>query len=301
MQYELLGRSGIRVSKIAFGCMSLKEGLVGEEDASRLIHHAIDKGIDFFDTADLYEKGMNENRLGKSLLGKRENVVLATKVGNHWRGDGSGWDWDPRKEYIISAVEESLKRLRTDYIDLYQLHGGTTDDPIDEIIETFELLQAQGKIRAYGLSSIRPQVIREYALRSRIVSVMLQYSLLDRRPEETCLGLLQEKRIGVLARGGLAQGLLLEKSPTPYLKYGAEEVALAAAAIRSHSGKTRSYAQTALQFILKNPAITSVVAGVRTMEQLEELEGTFNTNWMGEKEWQELSRIIEPNVYDQYR
>lgn len=281
--------------------MSLKEGLVGEEDASRMIHRALDMGINFFDTADLYEKGMNESRLGKILLGKRESVVLATKVGNRWREDGSGWDWDPRKEYIISAVEESLKRLRTDRIDLYQLHGGTMDDPIDEIIETFELLKEQGKIRSYGLSSIRPQVIREYATRSNIVSVMLQYSLLDRRPEETCLGLLKEKMIGVLARGGLAQGLLLDKPPAAYLKYGVDEVALAAAAIRSHSGNTRSFAQTAMQFVLKNPAITSVVAGIRTMGQLEELVGTFNTNWLDDNEMRELGGVIEPNVYDQYR
>src|SRR6202034_3432729 len=96
----------------------------------------------------------------------------------------------------------------TDYIDLYQLHGGTIDDPIDETIEAFELLQQQGKIRYYGISSIRPNVISEYVQRSNIISVMMQYSLLDRRPEESCLQLLQQNNIGVLARGSVAGGLL---------------------------------------------------------------------------------------------
>ena len=107
--------------------MSLGEG---DPEAARLIHQAMERGVNFFDTADLYEKGLNEERIGRILRGKREQVVLATKVGNRWRADG-GWDWDPRKAYILKAVEASLTRLGTDRIDLYQLHGGTIDDPID--------------------------------------------------------------------------------------------------------------------------------------------------------------------------
>ena len=143
--------------------------------------------------ADLYDKGENEKLIGAALKEKRKDVIIATKVGNQWRADGSGWDWNPRKEYILSCVEGSLQRLNIDYIDLYQLHGGTIQDPIDETIEAFELLVQQGKIRYYGISSIRPNVIREYVKRSNIVSVMMQYSLLDRRSEETCLPLLQQQ------------------------------------------------------------------------------------------------------------
>lgn len=197
MQYRSLGKSTLTVSEIGFGCMSL-----GSDDAAnaRLIHHACEQGVNFFDTADLYEHGQNETSVGKALQDRRSAVIIATKVGNQWKEDGSGWDWNPKKAYIIAAVEASLQRLQTDYIDLYQLHGGTLDDPIDETIAAFETLQQQGKIRYYGISSIRPNVIREYVQRSHIVSVMMQYSLLDRRPEETCLPLLQENNIGVLAR-----------------------------------------------------------------------------------------------------
>src|SRR5215831_1932826 len=198
MKYNQLGNSTLYISEIGFGCMSL-----GEDHATNelLIHKALAAGINYFDTADLYQKGFNEISVGKALAGKRDQVIIASKVGNQWRPDGSGWDWNPHKDYILKTAEESLKRLETDYVDLYQLHGGTIDDPIDETIEAFELLQKQGKIRYYGISSIRPNVIREYVKRSHIVSVMMQYSLLDRRPEETCLELLRQNHVSVLARG----------------------------------------------------------------------------------------------------
>src|ERR1019366_7189527 len=184
-------------------------------------------------------KGQNEKALGKAVRHKRKEVVIASKVGNQIRIDGSGMDWNPRKEYIISSVEESLKRLQTDYIDLYQLHGGTIEDPIDETIGAFETLQQQGKIRFYGISSIRPNVIREYVKRSNIISVMMQYSLLDRRPEETCFGLLEKKHIGVLARGGVAKGLLIDKPAENYLNYNAADTSKAATAVDLLSNETR--------------------------------------------------------------
>ena len=191
MQYHQLGTSNLHVSRIGFGCMSL--GHNDNENAER-IRQAFDQGINFFDTADLYDKGWNEESVGRAIRHFRKDVILATKVGNQWKPDGSGWVWNPTKQYILGAVEDSLRRLQTDYIDLYQLHGGTIDDPIDETIEAFEQLREEGKIRYYGISSIRPNTIRAYVERSNIVSVMMQYSLLDRRPEETCLDLLAEKR-----------------------------------------------------------------------------------------------------------
>src|SRR5205085_8886475 len=132
------------ISRIAFGAMSLK---MGEQANIELLQLALASGINFIDTADLYDKGLNEVVIGKALKGKRDKVILATKVGNQWRADGSGWDWNPRKEYILASIDKSLERLQTDHVDLYQLHGGTIEDPIDDVIETFEFLKQKGKIR----------------------------------------------------------------------------------------------------------------------------------------------------------
>ena len=114
--------------------------------------------LNYFDTADLYNDGENEQIIGSLLKSNRSKIVLATKVGNVRQADGST-KWDASKHHILMAVEASLKRLQTDYIDLYQLHGGMIEDNIDETIEAFELLKSQGKIRFYGISSIRPNVI----------------------------------------------------------------------------------------------------------------------------------------------
>ncbi|WP_353131293.1 aldo/keto reductase [Parapedobacter pyrenivorans] len=263
-----LGKSDLLVSAVSFGCMSLGENAMAYKD---LLRKAADAGINYFDTADLYQKGLNELYVGEALKPIRKDVIIATKVGNQWRPDGTGWDWNPSKDYILKHVDQSLKRLKTDYIDLYQLHGGTIDDPIDETIDAFELLKQQGKIRWYGISSIRPNVVREYVKRSNIVSVMLQYSLLDHRPEESLLALLHEHDISVICRGAIAQGLLVGKAADSYLQYTDGEVAKAAKAVdrvANESGLTSL--DVALGYVWAHPAVATATLGIRTTAQLDE-------------------------------
>jgi aryl-alcohol dehydrogenase-like predicted oxidoreductase len=299
MRYHQLGRSDLHPSVVGFGCMSL----TGKDENidTRLLQRAVDLGINFFDTADLYDHGRNELLVGKALREKRKDLVIATKVGNQWRADGSGWDWNPGKAYILQAVDQSLLRLQTDYIDLYQLHGGTINDPMDETIEAFEQLRQQGKIRYYGISSIRPNVIRAYLQQSSIASVMMQYSLLDRRPEEECLDLLRQHHIGVLARGGLAKGLLVNKPVTNYLDYNSSEIQKAVDAIGSLQAPGRGNTQTALQFVLQNPAITTAVVGIRTIEQLEEAVQTIYSPALSTQEVTMLQHILPANHYAEHR
>jgi len=298
MNYRKLGKSDLQISEIGFGCMSL----AGNYNENQLVlEKAVDAGINFFDTADLYDKGANEQLLGKSLKNVRKNVILASKVGNQWKQDVTGWDWNPRKSYILQAVEESLIRLQTEYIDLYQLHGGTIDDPIDEVIETFELLVEQGKIRYYGISSIRPNVIREYVAKSNISSVMMQYSLLDRRPEESCLGLLEGNQIGVLSRGGLAKGLLVSKPSKAYLNYSEEEVEKIQNLVKEIDVSGTPSSKIALGFILNKKAISSAVVGIRTMDQLEELLEASNGQKLTTEELKMLGDMIAPNYYENHR
>ncbi len=298
MKYRILGKSNLEISEISFGCMSLTNDFSKNK---ALLQHAFNNGINFFDTADLYDNGQNEIMLGKAVKKVRAKVLIATKVGNQLNNDGKGWSWNPSKKYILGAVENSLKRLQTDYIDLYQLHGGTIEDPIDDTIEAFEILKQQGKILYYGISSIRPNVIRKYIEKSNIVSVMMQYSLLDRRPQETCLDLLKKNNVGVLARGTLAKGLLADKKASSYLDYDLATVNLAQKAILQVSRRKRSNAQTALHFVLYNKAITSAVCGIRTMQQLEDCLTTIDTNVLAAEEQVILENSFLKNTYNSHR
>ncbi len=298
MHYKKLGKSDLHISQVGFGCMSLGDDHSSNE---KLLHQAFNNGINYFDTADLYQKGFNEETVGRAFKPFRDKVVLATKVGNQLRADGSGWDWNPSRKYILESVEKSLIRLQTDYIDLYQLHGGTIDDPIDESIDAFETLQRQGKIRYYGISSIRPNVIREYVTRSNIVSVMMQYSLLDRRPEESCLSLLHDNNIGVLTRGSLASGLLTGKPAKAYLNHSTDDVARIAAVVRETAGTKRTPTEISLQFVWNNPSITSAIVGIRTMEQLQLAIAAASEHSLSASEYEKLSDVVNENHYADHR
>jgi len=298
MQYRKLGKSNLLVSVIGFGCMSLQ---MNDSENDKLIIKAINSGINFFDTADIYQNGENEIYLGKAVKHLRDKIIIATKVGNKIKKDGSGLEWDASKKHILSAVEQSLKRLQTDYIDLYQLHGGTIDDPIDETIDAFEMLKQQGKIRHYGISSIRPNVIREYVKRSNIVSAMMQYSILDRRPEETCFNLLEQNNIRVLARGSVAKGLLIDKPAEKYLNHDVANVYKAAEAVAQLSNEKRNKAQTALRYALNEKIVSSAVVGIRTMAQLEEAIQTVDSPELTADQIKYLKNILPANYYEQYR
>ncbi len=293
MNKRQLGTTDLWVSEISFGCMSLD---VTSKDSESLLRSAVDHGINFFDTADLYDKGDNERVVGKALQSVRDQVIIATKVGNQWREDGSGWDWNPTKTYILKAVEDSLRRLNTDYIDLYQLHGGTIEDPIDETIEAFDLLKEQGKIRAYGISSIRPNVIREWVSKSNMSSVMMQYSLLDRRPEEAMLELLGTHDISVITRGTLAKGLLVDKPAKSYLNYTESQVAKLQAKLQDKGNPL----SLAIQYVLANQTVSSAVLGMRTLNQLS---GNLNAlSFLPSPE--DIDRIasaLPVNRYEQHR
>ncbi len=294
MNYRKLGNSDIKVSEIGFGCMSLQPEQHTQNET--LLRTAFDSGVTLFDTADLYDKGANETTVGKALTPIRNQVIIATKVGNQWNEDGKGWTWNPTKAHILNAVEESLKRLQTDYIDLYQLHGGTLDDDIPEIVEAFELLKQQGKIRSYGISSIRPNVIREWVKKSNLDSVMMQYSLLDRRPEEECLDYLHRSGVSVLTRGGLAKGILINKPAKSALGYSEDQINL----LKTATVNTKNAVSSALQYVLQHPAVASAITGIRTLPQLIEIIESSSVE-IPANQLTELGAILPPNKYEQHR
>lgn len=256
------------VSRLALGCMSLGNDRSVNEG---IIHSALEAGINFFDTADLYQSGQNEVTVGRALKGHRHRVAIATKAGNRLRPDGSGWDWCADPAYIESALEASLRRLGTDYVDLFQLHGGTLEDPIDELIALFERLKASGKIRAYGISSIRPNVIRRWMAAPQLSTVMMQYGPLDPRPEEESLAYLEEKGAVLLARGVLAKGLLAGKPAAPWLGWTEEEVARYLEAFRAVFPDPVLMAAAALEYVRAMAPRSISVVGVSSEPQLQAL------------------------------
>lgn len=285
MLYNKLGLSNIYLSEVGFGCMSLN--VKDQSDSKYLIDKAIDGGINYFDTADLYDFGENEKLLGTAVKQKREKVIIATKVGNKWNADKSAWTWDVSKEYINTTVNDSLARLQTDYIDLYQIHGGTIDDNFEEVVETLENLITSGKIRSYGISSIRPNVFLRFANDSNIVSNMMQFSLLDTRPE-AYLDTLNKANISILARGGFAQGLLFGKPVREYLDHSIAQVQYISSRVTQLSNQLGVLPESiALAYLLRYKHVTTTVVGIRAdqhldkvlkaVDQLRNLEIDFNS------------------------
>lgn len=267
MKKRQLGSSDLHISEISLGCMSLPTNL---QDASYIIDAALDFGINYFDTADLYNHGLNEEIIGQLLKEKRKDILLATKVGNVWNSQDDSWHWDASKSHIKEGIKDSLLRLQTDYVDLYQLHGGTIEDNWDEVIEAFEELKKEGLVREYGISSIRPNVLKRFLPESNAISVMMQYSLLDRRPEEW-FDFILENRASVVTRGSVAKGLLSNEwqkrlaNTNGYVTYSQQELK---DTLSKLSQATPSLLAASLKTILYHNSIASAVVGASSKEQL---------------------------------
>jgi aryl-alcohol dehydrogenase-like predicted oxidoreductase len=302
MRKRQLGQSELYISEVGLGCMSLG---TEEKHALSLIDAAIEQGINYFDTADLYDFGRNEELIGKAIKHRRKDIILATKVGNRWKDDKTGWSWDPSKAYIKEAVKRSLLRLQTDYIDLYQLHGGTIEDNIDETIEAFEELKQEGVIRYYGISSIRPNVIKEYLKKSSIISIMMQYSLLDRRPEEW-FSLMKENGVSVIARGPLAKGLLTEKPLSlklldqGYLSYSKEELEKQVVELENVD-TNHMMTELALQFCLYQDVVGTVIPGASKIQQLIENAAAGSGEPLTSQTYEKLQQLTKLDIYEQHR
>ncbi|MGM9925930.1 MAG: aldo/keto reductase [Bacillus sp. (in: firmicutes)] len=305
MKKRRLGNSDLYVSEIGLGCMSLG---TEQAKAEKIIHTALDQGINYFDTADLYDFGANEEIVGKALKPVRNDIILATKVGNKWNDEQTGWSWDASKAYIKEAVKASLSRLKTDYIDLYQLHGGTMEDNHEEVIQAFEELIEEGVIRYYGISSIRPNVIKSFVADSRLISVMMQYSLLDRRPEEW-MPLLTENETSIIARGPVAKGLLTDKmlkkatdsiKENGYLQYSYDELSEALTQIQE-AFPSRTLQEVALQYVLSHPAVGAIIPGASSPEQVIANVKATQAKPLSDDELQLLRSLTVADTYSQHR
>lgn len=302
MKLRNIGKSNIQVPQLTLGTMSFNRD---KKSIINMLSTALDQGIIHMDTADLYDFGRNETLIGNFVKHHRDQIVLTTKVGNHFNLQTKEWFWDPSKKYITTAVKDSLERLQTDYIDLYLLHGGTIEDPIDETIDAFEELKTDGTIRTYGISSIRPNVIKMYMKKANIDAVMMQYNLLDRRPEEI-LDDLYEHRISVLARGPLAKGIISskgdfnisEKASEGYLDYDKQELE---GIVKKLQFFEEPLERLAFQYVLHHPAVVSAVFGASNEKQISNNSKYVNMDKMDDNLYQKIQQITQPLYYKQHR
>jgi aryl-alcohol dehydrogenase-like predicted oxidoreductase len=210
MQQRKLGHSPLMVSAIGLGCMGMSEfyGSADESESVAVIHRALDLGINFLDTADVYGMGRNEELLGRALKGRRASVVLATKFGNVREPDGRWVGINGRPEYVRQACEASLKRLGTEVIDLYYQHRVDRSVPIEETVGAMSRLVEEGKVRYLGLSEAAPATLRRAHRTHPISALQTEYSLWSRDPEDEIIPTCRELGISFVAYSPLGRGFL---------------------------------------------------------------------------------------------
>jgi aryl-alcohol dehydrogenase-like predicted oxidoreductase len=212
MKMRTLGNE-LKVSAIGLGCMGMSEFYGGrdEEEAIKTIHTALDNGINFLDTADMYGPFTNEKLVGKAIKGRRNHVVLATKFGNERAEDGSFLGINGKPDYVRKACEASLQRLGVDHIDLYYQHRVDPNTPIEDTIQAMAELVKEGKVRYVGMSEAAPETIRRAAKIHTITALQTEYSLWSREPEAEILQTIRELGISFVAYSPLGRGFLTGK------------------------------------------------------------------------------------------
>jgi aryl-alcohol dehydrogenase-like predicted oxidoreductase len=315
MEQRTLGRTGINVSELCLGAMMFGAwGNKDQDDSIRIIHRALDAGINFIDTADVYSQGESEQIVGKALAGgRRDQVVLATKVHGQM-GDDPNAQGNSRR-WIIRECEASLRRLQTDWIDLYQIHRPDPSCDVDETLGALTELVRAGKIRAFGSSTFPPsqiveaQWVAERRGRERFVCEQPPYSLLVRGVETEVLPVCQKYGMGVIPWSPLAGGFLSgahrrDQSAPPGSRASRQDLTLpvnqrkldAVESLAEVAGDAGiSLIHLAIAFVIRHPAVTAAIIGPRTMEHLESQLGAAEVT-LDQATLDRIDEIVPPGT-----
>ncbi len=320
MKYKNLGNSGLKVSELCFGTLTFggtqehKElGALDQKEVNRLVDMAIDGGINFFDTADVYSHGLAEEMLGRALKGKRNEVIITSKVFGKM-GDGPNQKGLSRY-HVINACEASLKRLKTDHIDLYLIHNYDSNTPMEETLRTMNDLVRQGKVRYIGASNLSGWQLTRFLWLSekynleKFIVIQSLYTLVNRHIEFEVLPAARNLGIGVTTWGSLGGGFLTGKyrkdkpapedarrvkkdEPVPQFdeEWGYRILDELEKIARNHNA---TIAQTAINYLLRKPGVSSVIFGATKPQQMKDNLGA--TQWkMAPEEVEKLDEISRP-------
>jgi len=293
MEYRTLGKSDLNVSAIGYGAWGIGGkpfwSTEGEDSSISSIEKAIDLGINFFDTAPVYGFGYSEELLGKALQSKRKDVIIATKCGLRWKKEEiKSIEKISTKESIREEIELSLRRLQTDYIDLYQVHWPDENTPIKETMETLLDIQKSGKIKYIGVSNYSADQMQECLKYGQIVSLQPMYSMLERDLEKERMPFCVEKDIGVICYSPLASGVLTGKydENTRFKDWRGQGIIgnFTGDVYVSHIKKVKelkkiaqkhdkTLAQLAINWLLHQKGVTTAIVGVKNPNQVEQNTG----------------------------
>jgi aryl-alcohol dehydrogenase-like predicted oxidoreductase len=307
MQYLQLGKTDLRVSRICFGCWQLSPkfwGEVPQEEWEQAVQRALDLGVNFIDTADAYGDGMAETTLGNYLDKEkiRDRFILATKF--YWNFYGEERHPDTRHDHIIRACEESLRRLKTDTIDLYQIHAWDPLTRPEEVAAAFARLKKEGKVRWFGVSNLNADQMRMYSRYLEVSCLQPPYSLLTRQNEAREFPFCRENQIGVIAYSPLYRGLLTGKydrghtfhdsrAEVGYFKGKAFQRLLDGldelAPFCDKYGLTT--AQLAIRWVLTHPAISCAIVGIKKPDHIDTIVPAADS-LLANEDWHAIARIM---------
>ncbi|NPA53552.1 MAG: aldo/keto reductase [Aquificae bacterium] len=319
MEYRRLGNSGLRVSVLCLGAMTFTEkgwrsaGQMSFSEIQKVVDYALDKGVNFFDTADIYAFGESEELLGKALGKKKNDVIIATKVRGVMSEDPN--DRGLSRYHIFKSIDDSLKRLKRDYIDLYQVHWWDNHTPIEETLDALNDLVREGKVRYIGISDFAGwQIAKSVTLQeaknwAKFISAQMYYSLLGRDIEFEVVPACEDLGLGILPWSPLAGGFLSGKysreapypqdsryarMERPFLRFDFEKGYFVLDELKKLAEKyNATIAQVALNWLKAKPFVSSIIIGVRNLKQLEDNLGCIDWD-LSKEDVEYLDEITAP-------